>query len=205
MSETPSTVTTDVIDDEVDKVGDAAPETDVKPEPESESAKAATADTSDSVVTPPIAKGRKFAEKTWWLPWVLGIAALAAAVLVITQAFGGEPTPEEKIQERQAVLPSSTHTVVYEVNGTGKSPEIRYVVDGTAATETVEGVDLPWRKEITMTVGPSVGIAQLLASNGDGESVACSVSVDGKVVNQGVAPGQYSSVSCSAVIRPTPK
>ncbi|SDD76275.1 MmpS family transport accessory protein [Actinokineospora iranica] len=194
MSETPSTVTTDVIDDPAGKVADSAPDTDAAVEsPESE---------TDS--TPPVSQGRKFAERTWWLPWLLGIAALAAAVLVITQAFGGDPTPEEQIQERRSVLPSSTHTVVYEVNGTGKSPEIRYVVDGSAGTETVEGVDLPWRKEVTMTVGPGIGIAQLLAANGDGESVSCAVSVDGQVVNQGVSPGQYTNVACSAVIRPNP-
>jgi len=177
VSETPNA--TDVVDEEIEESGPAD--------------------------RPPSA-GRRIAEKTWWLPWLLGIATLFVAVLVFTDTFGaGEPEPEEKIQERQSVLPTSTHTVVYEVSGTGKSPEIRYVVDGTGATDKVEGVDLPWRKEIQMTVGPGVGIAQLLAANGDAPSVSCSVTVDGQPVNQGVAPGQFANVACSAVIRPNPK
>lgn len=160
---------------------------------------------SDSPVNPPPTKSRKLAEKTWWLPWLLGVAALFVAVLVLTGAFDGDPKPEEQIRDRQAALPTSTHTVVYEVNGVGKSPEIRYVADGSAQTEKVEGVDLPWRKEVRITVGPGIGIAQLLAANADADSISCSVSVDGQVVNQGVAPGQYSNVACSAVIRPNPK
>ncbi|MFC7614495.1 MmpS family transport accessory protein [Actinokineospora soli] len=143
------------------------------------------------------------AERTWWVPWLLGVAAAVVAVLLLTGALDGEPTPEERIQDRQAELPSSTHVVVYEVTGTGKSPEIRYVVDGSAGTEKVEGVDLPWRKEVEITVGPGVGIAQLLAANSEGDSISCSVSVDGQVVNQGVARGAHSNVACSAVVRPT--
>lgn len=158
------------------------------------------------IARPPASKARNLAERTWWLPWLLGIAVLVVAVLVITNAFGpSEPTAEEQMQNRRAVLPSSGHTVVYEVNGVGKSPEIRYVVDGAATTEKVERVDLPWRKEVSITVGPAVGIAQLLASNGDADQISCTVTVDGQVVSQGVSPGQNSTVACSAVIRPTVK
>ncbi|WP_436494734.1 MmpS family transport accessory protein [Actinokineospora sp. HUAS TT18] len=181
MSETP-TNSTDVVDEEKEESTESPP-----------------------AESPPASKSRRMAERTWWLPWLLGIAAVFVAVLVFTDTFDGEPAPEEKIQERQSVLPTSTHTVLYEVTGTGKSPEIRYVVDGTGATDKVEGVDLPWRKEIQMTVGPGVGIAQLLAANGESPQVACTVSVDGQPVNQGVAPGAFSNVACSAVIRPNPK
>ncbi|SDJ27755.1 membrane protein [Actinokineospora alba] len=198
MSETQAKAV-DVVEDDVDKESTTAAAAENVEESESKAVE------SDSTVSPPPTKSRKLAEKTWWLPWLLGVAALFVAVLVLTGAFDGEPEPEEQIRDRQAVLPKSTHTVVYEVNGVGKSPEIRYVVDGTAQTEKVEGVDLPWRKEVQITVGPGIGIAQLLAANADADSISCSVSVDGQVVNQGVAPGQYSNVACSAVIRPNPK
>jgi len=156
---------------------------------------------------PPESKARKVAERTWWLPWLLGAAVLLVAVLVITGAFGGskDQTPEQQMQNKKAALPSSAHTVVYEITGAGKSPEIRYVVDGAATSEKVEKVDLPWRKELHITVGPSVGIAQILAANSDADQISCSVTVDGQVVSQGVAPGQFSTVSCSAVVRPSAK
>lgn len=159
-----------------------------------------------TMVRPPATKARKVAERTWWLPWLLGAAAVVVGALVFTDAFGwGDPTPEERMEERKAGLPVSTHKVVYEVNGVGKSPEIRYVVDGIATNETVEGADLPWRKEIDVTVGPGVGIAQLLAANSEADSISCTVSVDGQVVSQGVVPGANSNVACSAVIQPTAK
>lgn len=156
---------------------------------------------------PPESKARKVAERTWWLPWLLGAAVLLVVVLFITGAFGGSKnqTTEQQMQNKKAALPSSTHTVVYEITGSGKSPEIRYVVDGAATSEKVEKVDLPWRKELHITVGPNVGVAQILAANADADSISCTVTVDGQVVSQGVAPGQYSTVSCSAVVRPGTK
>ena len=159
---------------------------------------------AEHVVRPPESKARKVAERTWWLPWVLGAAVVLAAVLVLTGAVGGsnDQTPEQRMRDKQAVLPASTHTVVYEITGTGKSPEIRYVADGAGATEKVEKVDLPWHKELHMTVGPGVGVVQILAANSDTDSISCTVTVDGQVVSQGVAPGAYSTVSCSAVVRP---
>jgi hypothetical protein len=166
------------------------------------------AEESAELVTarPPSSKVRKVAERTWWLPWLLGAVVLLVAVLVFTGAFGSNgQTPEQQMRNKKAELPSSTHTVVYEITGTGKSPEIRYVVDGAATSEKVEKVDLPWRKELHITVGPGVGIAQILAANSDAESISCTVTVDGQVVSQGLAPGQFSTVSCSAVVRPTAK
>jgi hypothetical protein len=160
----------------------------------------------EASVGPPASKARKVAERTWWLPWLLGAAVLLVAVLVITGAFGSnDQTPEQQMRNKKAALPSATHTVVYEITGTGKSPEVRYVVDGAATSEKVEKVDLPWRKELHITVGPSVGIAQILAANSDADSISCTVTVDGQVVSQGVAPGAFSTVSCSAVVRPSTK
>jgi Mycobacterium membrane protein len=173
----------------------------------SEEAVAATEPEGAGTTKPPAPKARKLAERTWWLPWLLGVAVLVVAVLVITGAFSGDDgsAAEQQMQSKKAELPTSTHTVVYEVNGAGTAPEIRYVVDGAATAEKVEKVALPWRKELRITVGPGVGIAQLLAANSEADQISCSVSVDGQVVNQGVSPGANSTVACSAVIRPTAK
>lgn len=140
----------------------------------------------------------QIAKRSWWFPWLLGAAVVAVggATLVPLMYGSGDSSPQSR-------LPSSTHTVVYQVTGSGASPEIRYVTDGIAASDTVDNVNLPWHKQLTVTVGPGLGIAQLVASNNNtADSISCSVSVDGVVVYHASAPGPASTVGCSAVIRP---
>ncbi|EHR53605.1 membrane protein [Saccharomonospora marina XMU15] len=143
---------------------------------------------------------RRVVMRTWWMPWLLGSAVLAAGTVTVIQVAAGPQAPKdwEDVQ-----LPSSTHEVVYEVAGKGTSPEIKFVVDGIAATETLTDVELPWSKEFTLEVGPGLGVVQVMASNtGEADSISCAVRVDGNVVHQASAPGEFSAVSCSSVIRP---
>jgi hypothetical protein len=149
----------------------------------------------------PAVTARSVAERTWWLPWLLGAAVVVIGVAIVIQVFG-DAEPSVQDQRRQA-LPHSTHTVVYEVTGAGKSPEIRFVSDGSSGTDRVVGADMPWRKELSVTVGPTVGVVQVLAGNsGLSDSISCSIRVDGQLVNQQTTKGEFSSVSCSAPINP---
>lgn len=153
-------------------------------------------DDSEAPVQPPRSRSRWLAERSWWVPWLLGAAVVAVGAATLIPLVTGSPDPTTR-------LPSGTHKVVYEVDGTGDAPEIRYLVDGVAASETVNKVNLPWRKELTITVGPGPGIAQILANNGEyGDQISCVVSVDGVVLNKNTAPGKRSTVGCSAMIRP---
>ena len=148
---------------------------------------------------PPRSRTRWLAERSWWVPWLLGAAVVAVGVATLVPLVSGS----SGATNGTARLPSSKHTVVYQVDGTGDAPEIRYLVDGIAASETVDKVNLPWRKELTLTVGPGLGIAQILANNGEyGDQITCSISVDGVVVNKNTAPGKRATVGCSAMIRP---
>ncbi|SED22025.1 membrane protein [Amycolatopsis tolypomycina] len=150
----------------------------------------------------PVPRSRTFrlAQRTWWLPWVLGAAAVAVAVVITTEVF----TPDQPAGWDQVRLPTAEHQVVYTVTGSGKSPEIKYVVDGVNGTETVVNGDLPWRKEFTLKVGPGLGVVQVLAANNESAgSIACTVSVDGNVVHQATSRGPGTQVSCSSVIRPS--
>jgi hypothetical protein len=143
----------------------------------------------------------RVARGTWWLPWVLGSAAFAFAAVLAVEFFGGSDKPAGWDQVK---LPTSEHRVVYSVTGAGKSPEIKYVVDGVNGTETVVNGDLPWRKELTVKVGPGLGVVQVMAANNEtAEAISCSVSVDGNVVHQATSKGQGSQVSCSSAIRPS--
>lgn len=96
-----------------------------------------------------------------------------------------------------------THTVVYEVTGPGgRSSEIRFAVEGANNTEKTEAVGLPWRKELTFPSGPGLSVAQVMATNGQGESISCTITVDGHVVANNTAKGEYTTVSCSNMIAP---
>lgn len=151
------------------------------------------------VTRPPGERARTLAVRTWWLSWLLGVIAIGLVVVIAVP--GGVPI--DPAMRVNAELPTSTHTVVYEVIGKGKSPEIKYVVDGLAETEEIEGANLPWRKELTIEVGPSSGIVQIMASNsGKAKEISCAIKVDGKTAHQAEAAGEFSAVSCSSVIRP---
>lgn len=96
-----------------------------------------------------------------------------------------------------------THVVVYEVTGPGgKSPEIRFTGEGVNSSEEVQAVDLPWRRELTIPAGPGLGVAQVMAANGQGESISCTITVDGHVVANNTAKGEFATVSCSNMITP---
>lgn len=121
-----------------------------------------------------------------------GLAALVGAVAWV--AIDEDPVP----------VPG-THTIVYEITGPGgKSPEIRFAVEGSNNTEKAEAVDLPWRKELTIPSGPGLSVAQVMAANGQGESISCTITVDGHVVANNTAKGEYATVSCSNMIAPAP-
>ncbi|MFC3898281.1 MmpS family transport accessory protein [Lentzea rhizosphaerae] len=122
-------------------------------------------------------------------------AGLAAAVVLAVAALnltGDDPAP----------VPT-THTVVYEVTGPGgRAPEIRFAVEGTNTVEKAEAVGLPWRKELTIPARPGLAVAQVMATNGQGESISCTITVDGHVVANNTAKGEYTTVSCSNMIAP---
>lgn len=156
--------------------------------------------TGKKLVGPPGSAAYRFVRRTWWMPWLIGAAVVTVGTVTAVEIFSG---PGTQAGWSSVHLPHSTHHVVYEVTGAGQSPEIKYVVDGVNGTETVDNADLPWRKEVTIDVGPGLGVVQVEAENNDGNTpIACSVRLDGNIVHQQSAPGGWSSVSCSSVIRP---
>ena len=128
--------------------------------------------------------------RTWWfgVAGLAAVAVLAGATLWATSDGDRAPVP-------------STHTVVYEVTGPGgRSPEIRFTTDGVNKTEKTEAVGLPWRRELTIPAAPGLTVAQVMAANGQGDSISCTITVDGHVVSSNTAKGEYSTVSCSNMI-----
>jgi hypothetical protein len=124
------------------------------------------------------------------------VAGLAAVVVAVGAAVWGTTDADP------APVPGA-HTIVYEITGPGgRSPEVRFAVEGANNTEKAEAVGLPWRKELTIPSGPGLSVAQVMATNGQGESISCTITVDGHVVANNTAKGEYATVSCSNMIVP---
>ncbi|MFI9811205.1 MmpS family transport accessory protein [Saccharothrix variisporea] len=123
---------------------------------------------------------------------IAAVVALAAAGTAAWAIANQEPDP----------VPT-THKVVYEVTGPGgKAPLIRFATEGVNSTEQAETVDLPWRREVVLPAGPGLVVAQVMATNGEGESISCTITIDGHLVSNNTAKGEHSAVSCSNMITP---
>ncbi|MEU7528082.1 MmpS family transport accessory protein [Saccharothrix sp. NPDC042600] len=123
---------------------------------------------------------------------ITAIVALAAAGTAAWMITTREPDPAP-----------TTHTVVYEVTGPGgKAPAIRFATEGVNTTELAETVDLPWRREVVLPAGPGLGVAQVMATNGEGKSISCTITVNGHLVANNTAKGEHATVSCSNMITP---
>ncbi|MET8760206.1 MmpS family transport accessory protein [Lentzea sp. NPDC004782] len=137
---------------------------------------------------PPTGRGHR---RAWWA----AAAGLTAAVVVAAGVLS--------LTDNDAAPVPTTHTIVYEVTGPGgRAPEIRFAGEGTNSVEKAEAVGLPWRKELTIPAGPGLAVAQVMATNGQGESISCTITVDGHVVANNTAKGEYTTVSCSNMITP---
>lgn len=139
----------------------------------------------------------RLAARTWWMPWLIGAAVVVVAAVTAVQILTGSSPAAQQTEGH------TRHQVVYEVTGAVHVPEIRYVIDGVQGVETVTRAELPWRVELGVEVGPGLGVVQVMATRSDGTSpISCSVRIDGTVVHRADAMPGWSSVSCSAVIRP---
>lgn len=139
---------------------------------------------------------------------MIGTIALVAGVGALVGGTVGPGGTEDRAERRERDLRPTTHTVVYEVKGTGtggKSPQIAFRTNGVNTDQRVENAPLPWRKKVTITAGPGAAVAQVMAAGGDADSVTCSVRVDGDVVDSRTSKGRFSNVSCSGVIQPGAK
>lgn len=179
---------------EDDSAGDARPAAGLASDPP-------PAAGSTAATSPAADRAGRLVARTRWVPWSLGAVVVVVAAFVVA-GFAEDDSPQGVPTDLD--LSRSTHTVVYEVTGTGKSPEIRFVSDGIATTKIVDDATLPWREKVSVEVGPGPGIAQIMAANTgkDPDGISCSISVDGTVVHQATSRGVFSGVSCSAVIRP---
>ncbi|MEU6700796.1 MmpS family transport accessory protein [Pseudonocardia sp. NPDC046786] len=110
------------------------------------------------------------------------------------EAGGGEPGGEDPGIEPavDAVTEPAATEVIFEVNGSGSAGTIT-VGRGTAVSQ-VSGAELPWERTLPAESGPTD--YSVSAAGGSGE-ISCRILVDGAVISEESADGDFSAVSCS--------
>ncbi|WP_348788416.1 MmpS family transport accessory protein [Leifsonia sp. NPDC080035] len=135
-----------------------------------------------------------------------GVAIILSIVLSIayTAMFAAavDSSIKESIKQDEAVA-SQPVDVVYNVTGTSTTASIVYTAysDGGSKSESASDQALPWTKTTTVKKGGTFDFSSfsVTATAGqDGGDVACSITVDGKVVSEQKASGQFAVASCIA-------
>jgi hypothetical protein len=128
-----------------------------------------------------------------WLP-VLVVAAVAVGALTVMQlrgVFGSDPilVTSRGSENAESFDPKE---VTYEVFGSGTTAVINYL-DLDGQPQRAVDVSLPWSLTLSTTV-PSVS-ANIIAQ-GDGDNIACRVTVDGEVKEEQQADGLNAQTVC---------
>jgi len=122
------------------------------------------------------------------------LGALSVIIGLSTQALYSSAidSVSESFASASAESFDKEHTVTVEVTGDSTDANITYTTDG--GSEQASNPTLPFTKELTVK-GDTFGTVS--ATNGEtGNTVTCTVKVDGKQVSTNTATGQYASASC---------
>jgi hypothetical protein len=122
------------------------------------------------------------------------LGALSVIVGLSTQALYSAAinSVAESISSASAESFDKEHTVTIEVTGDSTDANISYTTGG--GSEQASNPSLPFTKDITVK-GDSYG--SVTATNGQtGNTVTCTVKVDGKQISTNTSTGQYASASC---------
>lgn len=138
---------------------------------------------------------------------ILSGAAIVLSIvlsIVYTALFAAavDSSIKESIKQDEAVA-SQPVDVVYDVTGTSTDASIIYSTysDGGSKSESASGQALPWTKTITVKKGGAFDFSSFTVTATAGQSggdVACSITVDGKVVAEQKASGAFAVASCVA-------
>jgi hypothetical protein len=97
------------------------------------------------------------------------------------------------------------HEVVYSVTGSGRALAIAYytVSGGQSGQTTLRDQALPWSKSVTVRGGLTTGssVLTVIGQNAGSGRIACSITLDGKVVVTQSGEGKGSTAQC--IYRPT--
>jgi hypothetical protein len=135
---------------------------------------------------PPSKPKKKVYQRVWF--WLLMVVVLFFGGCVALIAGGTKAVNDANNQK---------HTIVYTVTGSG-TPSITYAAydNGNSGTSQISNAPLPWTKTIKGSgLFNSYSVIATLGSSGG--TVACTISVDGKLVSSHSSSGTFSSADCT--------
>lgn len=116
----------------------------------------------------------------------IGIFLLIGACTVLVGGFAHEVG--------KSLNQNAGKMIRYEITGdSGAAQNVTYSINQGQQQET--NVGLPWSKEFTADQGFQTFVVN--AQNSGTGSISCTITVDGKVINQQTSNGQYAVVMCS--------
>jgi hypothetical protein len=107
------------------------------------------------------------------------------------------PTPTPTPTAVPPVPVPATSTLTYSVwgNGTMANSVTYSIPNGAFSQAQANGAPLPWKIDLPIT--GSNNVYTVLAQAGDGNSISCTISINGTIVDQQTSTGDYSIVTCS--------
>jgi hypothetical protein len=118
------------------------------------------------------------------------------ALVVIALIFGGCSALVGTAAHEVATQASATHTITYSITGNGTADVTYDTFNGSNnGTAQDNNVALPWSKTETSTGFLSVYTLEGQLQSGD--SITCTITLDGKQIAHSTSSGAFSVASCS--------
>ncbi|SDH48003.1 membrane protein [Leifsonia sp. 98AMF] len=127
-----------------------------------------------------------------------GASAEAEVGEIVSLRFSAAtPTPTPTPTPVPAPAPPPVDTVQYSVWGSGTSASsVTYSIpNGAFSQSQVAGASIPW--SVTLPITGRYNAYVVLAQAGDGDSISCAITINGKIVDQQTSTGPYTIVTCS--------
>jgi Mycobacterium membrane protein len=131
--------------------------------------------------------------KQAWVPLVVVVALIIGVVAVgrLHGVFPGPGVPKPDL--RDATPPYAAKTAIYEILGPPGTTGVVNWMDAQAQPQKANFTTLPWSKTI---VAEMPGIFAYVVAQGDGPSIGCRITVDGKLVDQQQVNRLDAQVAC---------
>lgn len=132
--------------------------------------------------------------RRYWIPLLIVVVVVVAGLAVhrIRGFFGSGGTIVTPVNFADDPEPFDPKVVTYEVFGSGTYADINYL-DLESAPQRVDGAALPW--SLTLKTTDPSAFPNIIAQ-GDGTSITCRVSVDGKVKDERTYTGVAAQTFC---------
>ena len=122
------------------------------------------------------------------------VVSLRFAASTLTPTPTPTPTPTAAAP---VPAPPPVDTVQYSVWGNGSSASsVTYSIpNGAFSQSQVADAGIPW--SVTLPITGSYNSFVMVVQAGDGNSISCAISINGRIVDQETSTGQYTVVTCS--------